>query len=187
MFSKFFVGFLAFAIVSVQAQATTNNGLKAAFDELNYSLQVQGAANNRAANDAAVARFQARIAELQAAGLTNAELVNFAKSQVKNEALRRDIETAYSMISVNNMSASEANRTVRDIVSRGYSQGASWTSEALLLGGLVVLLLIAAVAAGGGSSSGGGSSCYDEYVCYDYYDAWGNYWYSDCGYETYCY
>jgi Skp family chaperone for outer membrane proteins len=182
MLKKLFMSFVAFALVTVQAQAATNNSLKAAFDELNYSLSVEWDQKDRAFYDAKMKQFQARIGELQAQGLSNSELVDFAKSQVKNEAMARDVETAFSLIQINKMSVTEANTLVRDMVRNSYSTGASWSSTTTLLGGLAILLLVAAIASAGGY--GGGCS---EYACYDYYDSWGYYWYSDCGYDSYCY
>lgn len=188
MFKRFFVGFLAFAFISVQANAATNNSLKAAFDQLNYSLSVEWDQKDRAFYDAKMKEFTAQVAELQAQGLTNAELSEFALTQVKDKTLAAELNTAFTMIQINKMNQSEARKLVLDTVSKSYNQGASWSSDAFLIGGLVVLVLAVALAAAGGSvRGGGGAGCYEDYVCYDYYDSWGYYWYSDCFYETYCY
>lgn len=184
MLKKFFMSFVAFALVTVQAQAATHNSLKAAFDELNYSLSIEWDQKDRAFYDAQMKEFQARIGALQAQGLTNTELVEFAKSQVKNEAMARDIDTTFSMIQINRMSVTEANTLVRDLVRNSYSTGASWNSSTTLLGGLAILLLIAAVASAAG---GGVYGCDSGYACYDYYDSWGYYLYTDCGYGNSCY
>lgn len=188
MFKKFFVSFLTFAFVSVQANAATNNSLKAAFDQLNYSLSVEWDQKDRTFYDSKMKEFTAQVAELQAKGLTNAELSEFALTQVKDKALAAELNTAFTMIQLNKMNQTDARKLVLDAVSKSYNRGASWSSDAFLIGGLVVLVLAVALAAAGGTvSAGGGAGCYQEYVCYDYYDSWGFYWYSDCYYETFCY
>ncbi len=94
-----------------------------------------------------------------------------------------------ALVQINKLSAAEARKMMNDTFAKNYNRGASWSGDGVLYGALIVLILVAIIAgaAAGGSSTGGGRSCYDEYVCYDYYDSWGYYWYSDCGYETVCY
>lgn len=41
MFKKFFMSSLIFCLLITQANAATHNGLKSAFNELNYSLSVE--------------------------------------------------------------------------------------------------------------------------------------------------
>jgi urease gamma subunit len=191
MFKKFLVSFLAFAFVTVQANAVSNNNLKTAFDELNYSLSVEWDQQDRAFYDAQMAKFTAQVQELQAKGLSNAELMEFATSNIKDKNLAKEVQNAMTLVQINKLSASEARKLLLDTVGKNYSAGASWSSDGILYGALIVLLLVAAVAGAGagygGGSNGGGVGCYDEYVCYDYYDSWGYFWYSDCYYDTYCY
>lgn len=190
MFKKFFVSFLAFAFVTVQANAVSNNNLKTAFDELNYSLSVEWDQQDRAFYDAQMAKFTAQVQELQAKGLSNAELMEFATSNIKDKNLAKEVQNAMTLVQINKLSASEARKMLLDTVGKNYSAGASWSSDGILYGALIVLLIVAAVAGAGGAGGGsynGGTGCYDEYVCYDYYDSWGYFWYSDCYYDTYCY
>ena len=164
MFRKLFTLLLVFAIFTVQAQASTQNGLKAAFDEMNYALTVEWDQQDR-----------------QKSGLTNAQMIDFAKSQVKDAKVAKDLETAFSMITINKMSSEEASKYMMDSMKRAYSNGASWNGEVLVY--LAVGLLIVALAVGlanggnGGSSNkgGGGYSCYDDCYYYDY----------QCGYDWY--
>ncbi len=191
MFKKFFVGFLAFAFVTVQANAVSNNSLKLAFDELNYSLSVEWDQTDRAFYDAQMSKFTETVKGLQAQGMSNAELIEFATSQIKDANMAKEVKNAMTLVQINKLPAAEARKLVLDTISKNYSRGASWSGDGILYGALLVLILVAVIAAAGGGSSsgstGGGSSCYNEYVCYDYYDSWGYYWYSDCYYQTYCY
>jgi len=191
MFKKFFVAFLAFAMVSVQASAVSNNSLKAAFDELNYSLSVEWDQKDRAFYDAQMKKFTDTVQELQAKGMSNADLVAFATANIKDKNLAKEVQTAMSLVQINKLSGAEARKLVLDTVGKNYSAGASWSSDGVLYGALIVLLIVAAVAGagsyGGTRGGGGGVGCYDDYVCYDYYDSWGYFWYSDCYWDTYCY
>ncbi len=180
MFSKFFTFLMVFAIFTVQASASTQNGLKAAFDEMNYSLTVEWDQEDRNFYEGQLKKFTSTVRELQKSGLTNAQMIEFAKTQVKDAKVAKDLETAFSMITINKMSSEEASKYMMDSMKRAYSNGASWNGEVLVY--LAVGLLIVALAvglasgsSGGGSSNGGGGtvSCYDDCYYYDY----------QCGYD----
>jgi hypothetical protein len=178
---------LAMSIFTVHADVGSQQSLKSAFDDLNYSLSVEWDQKDRAFYDAKVGEFTKQLTALQAQGLTNAELVDFVKANLKDKALAKDLETAYTLISLNKLSKEEARKLVLDTTSKAYSKGASWAGEVLLYSAVIVLIIVAAVAFGGTVTVSPGPRCYDEYVCVDYYDGWGWYWYTDCYYQTYCY
>lgn len=189
MLKKFFASFLVFALVSVQANAASNNSLKAAFDQLNYSLSVEWDQKDRSFYDAKMKEFTAQVSELQAKGLSNAQLAEFAVSQIKDKTLAKELNTAFSLIQLNTLNQTDARKMVLETVSKSYNNGASWSSDVLLIGGVVVLLLVAAASVAGNVRVGAsvGAGCYQDYVCYDYYDNRGFYWYSDCYNDTICY
>ena len=195
MFKKFITMMMVFAIFTVHAQATSQNGLKAAFDEMNYALTVEWDQKDQSFYEAQLKKFTATVRDLQKSGLTNAQMIDFAKSQVKDAKVAKDLETAFSMITINKMSSEEASRYMMDSMKRAYSNGASWNGDVLVY--LAVGLLIVALAVGLSSSGGGSSSsddtytCYDDCYYYDYqcgYDAWGWPYYCE-GYtcDTVCY
>jgi hypothetical protein len=180
---------LALSIFSVQANTGSNNSLKAAFDELNYSLAAWDQ-KDRAEYDKITNNFQSKIEELQNAGVTQAEIMEFATSQVKDQNLAAELSLAYTQINLNKLSQNEARKLILDTFSKGYSRGANWSGDAVLYGAIVVVIvaaIIVAAASGGSVYVDAGPSCYDQYNCYDYYDSWGFYLYTDCYYETYCY
>lgn len=189
MFLRIVSFILALSIFNAQASSGSNQSLKTAFDELNFALTVDWDQKDKSFYQAQVKEFNEKIASLQANGLTNSELLDFATSQVKDEALAKDITTAFSMISINKLSKEEARKLMLKTVSKTYDKGASWSGRGVASGALVVLLLalvgVAALAGGNVVVSGGG--CYDEYVCYPVYDSWGYWIYDSCGYQTYCY
>ncbi len=187
MFKKFITTMMVVAMFSVQASAATNEGLKAAFDELNFSLTVDWDQKDQAVYTAKMKEFSAKIRDLQAKGMTNSDLINFVQSEVKDQKVAKDLETAFNMISLNKMSSEDASKYMVATMKKSYSAGASWNGDAVLYIGLGVLIVVAAVAlaAGGytGSGNGGGGYCEDVYVCdttcyNDYY--YGYECYEDC-------
>ena len=182
MFKKFITLMMVIAIFTVQAHATTQNGLKAAFDEMNYALTVEWDQQDKNFYEGQLKKFTATVRELQKAGLTNAQMIDFAKSQVKDAKVAKDLETAFSMITINKMSSEEASRYMMDSMKRAYSNGASWNGDVLvyLAVGLLIVALAVGLSGSGGSSSGSNTggiyTCYDNCYYYDYqcgYDYWG--------------
>ena len=191
MFKKFITLMLALSIFTVQAQAASQDGLKDAFNDLSFALTVEWDQKDKEFHNEAMKKFSAQLRDLQAQGLTNAQMIDFAKTQVKDAKLAKDLETAMNMIQINKMSAAEANKYILETVKRSYSSGASWNGEVFvyLAVGVLVVALAIAIANADTVVVGGGNSCYyeDVYVCDDYctYDYWGYYsCYSDCYYTT---
>ncbi len=182
---------MVLAITTTSAFAGSNAGLKSAFDELNYSLTVEWNQKDKTVYDAQMNKFKASLKELQANGLTNADLIAFVKTEVKDAKVARDMETAFTMIQLQKMNASDAANYMTETMKKSYSVGASWNGDAVMYIGLGVLLIAVglAVAAGGYSGgNGGGNYCEEVYVCdtycyNDYY--WGYTCDETCGYECY--
>ena len=193
MFKKLITLMLAVAFTTTSVFADTNSGLKAAFNELNFSLTVEWDQKDKAFYDAKMNQFQTKLKELQAKGLTNAQMLEFAKSEVKDARIARDIETAFNMIQIQKMSRSDAAEYMTQTMKKSYATGASWNGEAFLYVGLAVLLVAVALAgaAAGYSGNGGGYNggyCEEVYVCdtycyNDYY--WGRICEDDCFYDCY--
>jgi hypothetical protein len=192
MIKKLFGLFLTFAVFTVSAHAATNDGLKAAFDELNYKLTVEWDQKDKAFQQEQMKTFTATLRDLQAKGLTNSQLVDFVKSEVKNDRVAKDLETAFNMISINKMSAQEANKYVVETMKKSYSNGASWNGEVFIYIAAALLIVAVAIAiANADTIVVGGGSCYyqDYYVCdtYCYDDYYGYTCYDDCYWTYGCY
>ncbi|MCM2349163.1 MAG: hypothetical protein NDI69_04025 [Bacteriovoracaceae bacterium] len=200
MFRKLFALMMVFSIFTVQAHATSQSGLKQAFDELNYALTVEWNQKDKDFHNEQMKKFYGTLRDLQTKGLTNAELLDFIKTEVKDEKVARDVETAFNMIQINKMSSDEASNYMIETMRKSYSAGASFNGEIFLYLGIGLLIVVAAVALSGSSSSssssssGGGYTCYDD--CYpQYYNCGGyysnGYWYdytcSETVCDTYCY
>lgn len=179
MLRKLFAFTMIVCFFTVQASAATNNGLKAAFDDLNYALTVEWDQTDKNFYKAQMEKFQSTLETLQAQGMTNNELVEFAVSQLKNEKAAKDLRTAFSMIAINKMSPQEAQRYVVDVMNNSYSRGASWSGGAIV--GAIALVIIVAVALIVAGKARVGEGCYEVYRCEDY--CTGGICYEDCDYE----
>lgn len=197
MFKKFITMIMVVTIFTVQAHAAAQDGLKTAFDEMNYSLTVEWDQKDQAFYEAQMKTFNAKVRELQKQGLTNAQMVEFAKSQVKDQRVAKDLETAFSMITINKMNSEDASKFMLDSMKRSYSAGAAWNGDVIiyLAVGLLIVALAVGVATGnvavrGGGSTGPGYSCYDDCYYYDYncgYDYWGPIYCESYTCDTVCY
>ena len=188
MFKKFLSFVMVLSIFTVQANAASQNGLKAAFDELNYNLSVEWDQKDQAFYRTQMSEFAATVRDLQAKGLTNAQMIDFAKAEVKDAKVAQDLETAFNMISLNKMSSAEASKFMVDTMKKSYSQGASFNGEVFvyLAAGVLIVALAVALASGNVTVSNGGGCYYqDYYVCDTYCDYYGCY--DDCYYTYGCY
>ena len=200
MLRKIISLFIVMTLFTVQAQASVHDGLKAAFDELNYALTVEWDQKDKAVYESEMKKFMATVRDLQKNGLSNDEMMAFAKSQVKDARVAKDLETAFTMITINKMNSEEASKFMMDTMKRSYSKGAAWSQDAsaYLIVGIIIVAVAVAVAVGGnvvvtggGYYGGGYGGCYSDCYYYDYgcgYDWYG--WPQYCtGYtcDEYCY
>ncbi|HXH76590.1 MAG TPA: hypothetical protein VNJ08_16580 [Bacteriovoracaceae bacterium] len=167
MFKKLITLIMVFTITTVSAQASTQAGLKAAFDELNYSLTVEWDQKDQTVYQAQMKGFQATLNTLKAEGLTNAQLIAFVKTEVKNEKVARDLETAFNMIQINKMSTTEASNYMVETMQKSYNTGASWSGAGSVVVGVVVIAIIVGVlVASGAASAIANTECgYSNYHC----------------------
>ena len=165
--------------------------LKSAFDQLNFSLQVEWDQKDKKFYNQKIGEFHKEIKKLQAEGLSNEELLEFVKLNIKDKKLASDIDDLFATIKTSGMTQKEARKFALDYVSRNYAQGVNWLGESsavVLLAGLILIVaLLAAASTPTTTTTYYGPSCYDEYVCEEYYDYYYNVWYEDCWWETYCY
>lgn len=171
MIRKMLVLAMTFTLTLSTAHAGGATTLKSVFDNFSYTSAVE---NDR---QGAVEGLKAGIAALQAEGVSNKEILNYAVSQVKDQQLQSEFRSTLAMVDAGKLTASQANDMVRDIVSKSHAQGSSWSGagNVLLIVGLVALVVVAAVL--GGCNS-------EVYDCR--YDSNGND-YSDTTYDTWYY
>ncbi len=171
MLSKMIVLIVAL-VFSLQSMAS--NGVKQAFDEFTYAMEVEGAAFNP--HDSRIAHDKL-ISALQETGLSDLEILNYSLTQIKDQTLRKDIESVIQ----SGHSAEETKSLIHQVISESYSRGASWNENGdpvfgafvlLLLGGLltyfVMLLFFPKVMIRNGYMDC--PSNYSEAHCADWYD-----------------
>lgn len=153
MFKRLALLAITFALITTQSFAVTHNGLKAAFDEFSYSMEVEGAALDQEQKDVAIKALLVSIAELQAEGLSKQEIVDFAQSQIKDATLKANTKELFSQIQTEKMSEAESIELVRSLAKNFYAQGASWSGDTGMyvgLGGFLLLMIAVAVLVGPG-------------------------------------
>lgn len=154
MFKKIIRLMLVVSIFTVQAHATTQNGLKAAYDEMNYALTVEWDQKDQSFYEAQLKKFSAVVRDLQKTGMTNAQMIDFAKSEIKDAKVAQDLDTAFSMITTSKMSNEEALEYIISSMKHSYSSGASWDGKFDVVYGSVVVIVIAIALLSSGSPSG---------------------------------
>ena len=164
--------------------------LKNAYDVLNYSVNVEWDQKDRAFYDQKVNEFHKSIRNLQEQGLSNANLIEFLKQNIKDKKLASSIDDLYETIDANSMTSTEARKLALEYMSKNYSNGASWRrydtagfmTVALFIS--LSLLAVGTIPADGRISS---RRCVEEYVCDEYYDNLFGFFYEDCYYDRFCY
>ncbi len=147
MFLKIIAFVLACSIFSASAMPDTNDGLKAAFDEFNYSVTVEWDQKDPTFLEAKKLELMQTISGLEAEGMTRAELITFAKSQLKDATLIKNLDSVLEAISLNKMTSEEAQNFMIRSIENSQAQGANWNGVIILtpVGLLILVLLIAVV------------------------------------------
>ena len=184
-------------MLSFQSMASTPvthlHQLKSAFDRLNFAIQVEWDQKDKMFYNAKVSEFKKAVEALQKEGLTNEELLEFVKRNIKDKNIAGDVDSLFETIKSSSMTKAEARKFIIDYVGKNYAQGASWMGSASATILLVGLLIVVAVIASAGSTVYYYDDpytyydCWEEYECYDYYDSYYDYWYTDCDWYEYCY
>ncbi len=120
---------LMFSVTSTHASTS----LKAAFDELNYSLTVEWDQADLEFYRQQIDKFEKTLAEQNP---SQEELIGLLKNEIKDE--RTWNEVAVLLSHARSLSPEEA----RDYLSRNLSQGASWNGVAYVLGALGSVVVI---------------------------------------------
>lgn len=190
MFKKIFAVVLILAFVNVQAQAPTKS-LEGAFNSFTLNLGTKWDQKDMKAYDKYLEQFKSELMKIKESGVSNEALVAFAKKKMGNPDLSKEMDTMLAAAKQGSMTEPELRNYIAQNLAQNQIQGASWAGDAELVFfyvGIFLVVVLLAVAIGAAGGSGGGSStCYDDYVCVDYYDAWGFYDYSDCYWTTVCY
>jgi hypothetical protein len=134
----------AYAITPMQQASELNK----TFDLLNYKLNVEWDQKDSKVFDATISDFEKEIAELQKAGVTSKDLIDYTSAQIKDKRIQNDINELSQIITETQMSDEEARAFVVSKLSSTYSHGASWSGSeygvrnAIIIGAIIVILVI---------------------------------------------
>lgn len=166
MVMRFFSFVLTFALLTSVAHAETAKGLKAAFDELNYSLSVEWDQKDPAFLNARSEEFARQMID---SGKTNQEILGVLLKEIQNEKLKTDLETTFTLMSLNLMSQAEALEQFKQIMQKNYRTGASWNGGSVLFGMVLMVAIIAVVGIVYKEQlKEEGEKCYMAWKCNDY-------------------
>lgn len=179
MFRKLLILTTLVCFSLVQANAATHNSLKHAFDDLSYALSVEWDQQDRQFYNQQMEKFAHQLKNLQAAGLTNQELIEFTSSQVKNQRMAQDLKKALEVVSFSKMTAEEAHKYVTNVMNDSYSRGASWAGE--VIGGVIAVIVFVAIAAIIAGKAKIEDGCYKVYTCER--DCFGSVCAEECNYR----
>ena len=136
---------LAFSLLSGQAMATSNNGLKAAFDDLNYALEVEWDQVDANFHKAQTDLFEDRIRQLHKQGLTNSEMMDFALSEIKDQKVRLEVSELFMLVNANKLSEVRALEIVQSLRENSSASGANWHVSRIHVTGIAFVVIVAAL------------------------------------------
>ena len=137
---------LVILTLSVNSLASTQisqmRQLKQAYDQLNFSLQVEWDQKDQKYYEESLGKFQAKIQGLQDQGMTNEQLFEFVRSNIKDKKMALDIHEMFNSLNESAMTNDEAREFLMEYASENYSTGASWTGGAVVAGGILAALIV---------------------------------------------
>jgi hypothetical protein len=142
---KIIVGLLSICLLMSQAMAGHTDGLKQAFDELNYSLNVEWDQEDPQFLTDKKEEFYSKLAKLKVAGLTTEEMLSFTLSNIKDQQAAKEIDSLFSLLVSNQLKEDEAYSQILNIMDKSYNRGASWSGRTAVLIIVPTILVIAVV------------------------------------------
>lgn len=142
---------LAYAAPVTVAQMTRSAQLATAYNEMNFALETQWDQKSPSFLDNEKAKFNAKITDLKAQGLTKDEMIEFAKTAIADKQTAADFETLIATLDIAKLKDSEVESIMTEFFTKSYREGASWstrvgvvfTTNNTLIGLIVLGLFIA--------------------------------------------
>lgn len=164
MFKKIMCSFLLVsAILTSPGHASTSKTLKEVFDDLSYSLNVEWDQKDQNFYDAKIELLKTQVSELKKNGLSTEDFLNFARTQIKDEKVVRDLTESMNILAYTNMSDKEVVTFLLKNINPSYSQGASWdTGVVLSIAIPLIMIIIAGSLIAKGDNPGDMPYCYQQ-------------------------
>lgn len=122
-----FTSFLVFLLTTVNSIASTGQGLKLAYDDFYYSVTVEWDQKDQKFFDAQMNKFQDALRDLEAQGLTKAEIQDFAANKVSQDpSISKEFQIILASVELQDMSPMEAANYIHSHSHGRYAQGSSW-------------------------------------------------------------
>ena len=132
----FFALMISLSVLSTTAMASVHDGLQIAFEEMAYSVEVDGE------EAAATELFLERLGELQKQGLKNEDLINFSLAQIKDQKKAAQIAEVYKLIEAEQMSDEQLKDLVSMTRAEAFKKGASWSGTATIVTSAIVIIAV---------------------------------------------
>lgn len=132
----FFALMISLSVLSTTAMASVQEGLQIAFEEMAYSVEVEGE------EAAATELFLERLGELQKQGLKNEDLINFSLAQIKDQKKAAQIAEVYKLIEAEQMSDEQLKDLVSMTRAEAFKKGASWSGTATIVTSAAVIIAV---------------------------------------------
>lgn len=137
---------LIFCFFTTHSMASTiREGLQTAMNDYEYQMVVEWDQKNTAQAEAFTKAFTARINELYAQGLSDAELMKYVESRVKDPKKLAAIRAQAALGAKNGNSAENIVKVLQGSMDSFGNQGASWTGGAAYAAVIVGFLAITAL------------------------------------------
>lgn len=162
---KFIAYIMCFFVVTAHADSSFHGSLKEVFDDLAYSLTVEWDQKDPGFYQKQMNTFQKHILVMRQQGLSNAELMDFLISNVKDESAAADLKKFTEIASKQKLSRDEMDSMLKDIISRHYARGSSWIGTVLIVGGALIVAIVGAAAYMLWDASNNPADCRYDYVC----------------------
>lgn len=126
MLSKFFSLILTLIVTTQVSLAASQEGLKKAFDQYNYTLSVEWDHHNPEIAYQAASDFMGKV---KAMGLSNDAVVDYVASRIKDARVSAEMKDLYSKITNHEVSQDELQEILDQSEAKAYASGASWAGD----------------------------------------------------------
>jgi hypothetical protein len=156
----------------MQTAFASEERLKAIFDDFKYATTVEWDQKDPAFFNYHLSLFIKNLESLKQQGVTQNQMFEFLKKEIKNPQLRNDLDHMLSLYQVEQMDQSEAISFIRNSLEKSYAQGTSWSpigNVLLITAGVIAILYGVAIIymTTDWFNGNGGKNCYPEEVCKD--------------------
>jgi len=149
-------------------QSSQVRGMNAAFDNLNYALEVEWDGVDQTYLENQKEEFKRSLQELQQEGLTKADIIETLISKIKNKRIAGQITDMFEVASVERMTDEEVRTFVMNNMADTYTTGADFTGgrgfgKMALICLIIIAIIVAVVKHHNSDDDDDEKECYDDY------------------------